>query len=184
MCARVQTNFQNKQAGSIAKSSYCTAKKKCSWRVCYWCQYVWNCTKVWNSSDRKHSARSRRFKEVWAGWQGWSNNAKSTEEREIALTCMTLGDTGFGLTKNLVEVVLFEHIKAANSKPILQRIGIPWSERFLRRWPCLSECKPQHLRAEASHPEVINGWFDRVEELVATHWSFALIQMRTSARND
>lgn len=94
----------------------------------------------------------------------------SSEEREIALTCMTLGGMGFGLTRNLVEIVLVEYIKEQQI-PNPFRSGIPgrdWWERFLRRWPCLSERKPQHLskkRAEASHPDIINGWFDRVEEL-------------------
>lgn len=30
------------------------------------------------------------------------------EEREVVLTCMTLADMGFGLTKAVVEVVAFE----------------------------------------------------------------------------
>jgi len=68
-----------------------------------------------------------------------------------------------------VEVVLFEYIKEQQI-PNPFHNGIPGETggHFLRRWPCLSERKPQHLskkRAEASHPEIINGWFDRVEEL-------------------
>ena len=94
----------------------------------------------------------------------------STEEREIALTCMSLGEMGFGLTRDLVEIVLFEYIKEQQI-PNPFPSGIPgrdWWQRFMKRWPCLSERKPQHLsksRAKASHPEIINGWFDRVEEL-------------------
>ena len=56
-----------------------------------------------------------------------------------------------------------------NAVEVCARIpGRDWWKCFLRRWPCLSECKPQHLskkRAKASHPEIINGWFDLVEEL-------------------
>ena len=83
---------------------------------------------------------------------------------------MTLGDMGFGLTRDLVEIVLFEYIKQQQI-PNPFPTGIPgrdWWQRFLSRWPCLGERKPQHLskkRSEASHPEIINGWFDRVEEL-------------------
>ena len=94
----------------------------------------------------------------------------ASEEREVALACMTLGDMGFGLARSLVEIVLTEYIKEQQI-PNPFRSGIPgqdWWERFLRRWPCSSERKPQHLsnkRAEASHPDVINGWFDQVEEL-------------------
>ena len=96
----------------------------------------------------------------------------ASEEREVALACMTLGDMGFGLTRSLVEIVLTEYIKEQQI-PNPFHSGIPgqdWWERFLRRWPCLSERKPQHLskkRAETSHPDVINGWFDRVEELAS-----------------
>ena len=86
----------------------------------------------------------------------------STEEREIALTCMSLGEIGFGLTRDLVEIVLFEYIKEQQI-PNPFPSGIPgrdWWQRFMKRWPCLSERKPQHLsksRAKASHPEIING---------------------------
>ena len=114
-----------------------------------------------------HDHVSRKYEQVG---KGGPTVLTSTEEREIALTCMTLGDMGFGLTKDLVEVVLFEYIKEQQI-PNPFHDGIPgryWWKRFLRRWPCLSERKPQHLskkRAKASHPEIINGWFDLVEEL-------------------
>ena len=77
------------------------------------------------------------------------------EEREIALTCMVLADMGFGLTKPLLEVVVFEYLKEnCINNPF--RDGVPgkdWWQRFLKRWPCLSQRKPQHLskkRAGAS----------------------------------
>lgn len=49
------------------------------------------------------------------------------------------------------------------------RDGVPgrdWWERFLKRWPCISQRKPQHLsnaRAQAGHPDIINSWFDKLE---------------------
>ena len=32
-------------------------------------------------------------------------------KREIALTCTTLADMGYGLTKDLVEVVIYDYLK-------------------------------------------------------------------------
>ena len=92
------------------------------------------------------------------------------EEREIALTCMTLADMGFGLTKAVVEVVVFEYLK---DKSILNPFndGVPgkdWWSRFLKCWPCISQRRPQHLsskRAAASSEDIIQAWFDKLDEL-------------------
>ena len=72
------------------------------------------------------------------------------EECEIALTCMTLADMGFGLTKVVVEVIVFEYLKD-KSIPNPFNDGVPgkdWWSRFLKRWPCISQCRPQHLSSK------------------------------------
>ena len=41
--------------------------------------------------------------------------------------------------------------------------------RFKKRWPCISERKPQHLskkRHLAAYPDIVNDWFDTLEELM------------------
>jgi len=92
------------------------------------------------------------------------------EECEIALTCMTLVDMGFGLTKALVEVVVFEYLKD-KSIPNPFNDGVPgkdWWSRFLKRWPCISQRRSQHLsskRAVASSEDIIQAWFDKLDEL-------------------
>ena len=92
-----------------------------------------------------------------------------SEEREIAVTCMVLGDMGFGLTKALVDVVVHRYLlERGIANPFTNGIpGRDWWQRFLKRWPCLSERKPQHLskkRMEASHTDIICAWFDKVEK--------------------
>ena len=94
-------------------------------------------------------------------------------EREIALTCTTLADMGYGLTKDLVEVVIYDYLKE-NDIPNPFTGGVPgrdWWQRFLKRWPRLSERKPQHLskkRAQAGNGDIINAWFDKLDEVFSS----------------
>ena len=97
----------------------------------------------------------------------------AAEEREVAITCLALADMGFGLTRELVEVVLSDYLKD-NSIPNPFTGGVPgkdWWQRFLKRWPSLAERKPQHLsksRAEAGDKETIQMWFNKVEEVLTS----------------
>ena len=75
---------------------------------------------------------------------------------------------GFGLTKELIEVVVLDYIKENNIKvPFTGGIpGKDWWQRFFKRWPTLAHRKPQHLskhRAEAANPAIVEAWFDKVE---------------------
>ena len=53
--------------------------------------------------------------------------------------------------------------------------GVPgpdWWRQFLKRWPSLSERKPQHLSAKrvaAGSPEVLESWFATVENFLRKH---------------
>ena len=91
------------------------------------------------------------------------------EEQEIVLTCQVLADMGFGLTKELIEVVVLDYIKENNIKVPSFTGGIPgkdWWQRFFKRWPTLANRKPQHLskhRAKAANPAIVEAWFDKVE---------------------
>ena len=90
------------------------------------------------------------------------------EEQEIVLTCQVLAEVGFGMTRELVEAVVSDYVRENNiDTPFVNGIpGKDWWHRFLKRWPKLSERKPQHLckrRAEAANPETINAFFDRLE---------------------
>lgn len=84
--------------------------------------------------------------------------------------CYTCRD-GIGITRELVEVVLFDYIKD-NDIPNPFKGGVPgkdWWQAFMRRWPMLSERKPQHLslkRAEAGSKEIITAWFDKVNDVI------------------
>ena len=55
-----------------------------------------------------HNRASEKYKQVGKGGPTVLTN---TEEKQIVLTCMTLGEIGFGITRDLVEVVLFEYIE-------------------------------------------------------------------------
>jgi len=73
----------------------------------------------------------------------------SAEKREIVITLQVLQEMGFGLTKNLVGVVIHDYLKDQPARPNPFQHGIPgcdWWRLFLKRWePQLSVRKPQHL---------------------------------------
>ena len=71
------------------------------------------------------------------------------EEREIVMTCIVLGDMGFGLTKDLVDTVIYMYLEENKIKnPFLGNIpGKDWWIRFKKRWPCISERKPPEQKA-------------------------------------
>ena len=97
---------------------------------------------------------------------------QKSEEKEIAVACVSLAEMGFGITRELVEVVLFDYIKE-NDIPNPFNGGVPgrdWWQGFMRRWPMLSERKPKHLslkRAQAGDKEIIGAWFDEVNAMLA-----------------
>ena len=94
-----------------------------------------------------------------------------SEEKEIAVACVSLAEMGFGITPELVQVVLFDYLED-NDIPNPFKGEVPgkgWWQRFMRRWPMLSERKPQHLtlkRAEAGDRKIISAWFDQVNEVI------------------
>lgn len=92
-------------------------------------------------------------------------------EKEIALACTALAEMGFGLTKDLVGVVIVDYLKSNNiPNPFVNDMpGKDWWQRFMKRWPILSERKPQHLstkRAQAGNAEILTAWFDQVEDVL------------------
>ena len=94
-----------------------------------------------------------------------------SEEREIGMTCVSLAEIGFGITRALVEVVIFDYLKDNGIENPLHG-GVPgrdWWQRFKRRWPIVSERKPQHLsikRAQAGNEEILMAWFEKVKEVL------------------
>ena len=97
------------------------------------------------------------------------------EEREIVITLQVLQEMGFGLTKNLVGVVIHDYLKDQPARPNPFQHGIPgrdWWRLFLKRWESqLSVRKPQHLptsQATAATPEAIAAWFEKVESVLST----------------
>ena len=94
-------------------------------------------------------------------------------EREIALTCVTLADMGFGLTRDLINGVIHDYIRDKQI-PNPFTAGVPgkdWWQRFMKRWPFLSERKSEHFskkRAQAGGVEIIREWFKKVEEVLST----------------
>ena len=93
-----------------------------------------------------------------------------SEEGDIVLACTTLSDMGYGMTRDLVDAVIFDYLKDTG-KPNPFTGGVPgrsWWRSFLKRWPILRERKPQHLskkRAKAGNPDIINAWFDKLDSI-------------------
>ena len=93
------------------------------------------------------------------------------EEREIVISLQVLQESGFGLTKELVGVIVRNYLKDQPFRPNPFRSGVPgkdWWSRFLKWWAReLTVRKPQHLlthRATTSE-DMICQWFQRVENM-------------------
>jgi hypothetical protein len=96
------------------------------------------------------------------------------EEKEIVITLQVLQEIGFGMTKELVGVVIHDYLKDQPTRPNPFQHGVPgkdWWRLFLKRWEKqLSVRKPQYLpisRASATTPEAIGAWFDRLEDFLS-----------------
>ena len=91
------------------------------------------------------------------------------DEQEIVVTCQILAEMGFGLTRQIVERVVRDYVQENGiTTPFPDDIpGKDWWHRFKKRWPCLTERKPQHLskrRAEAANESTITTFFDNMEK--------------------
>ena len=94
------------------------------------------------------------------------------EEKGIVVSLQVLQEMGFGLTKKLVGIVIRDYLNDQPGRPNPFSSGVPgedWWQRFLKGWHSkLSIRKPQHLpthRALSATPEVMDGWFKRVQQL-------------------
>ena len=77
---------------------------------------------------------------------------------------------GFGLTRKIVGEIIMDYLKTINRPhPFKVCPGYDWWKGFMRRWPTLTERKPQHLsrkRAEGADEDTIKGFLQRVETLL------------------
>ena len=100
--------------------------------------------------DHMHGKSKKRY-------GGRPTTLTDAEEKEIAIACQVLQQFGFPLTTDIVGVIVSEYLTTCGRKnPFKDSTpGYDWWCGFLRRWPELSQRKPQHLprhRAEgASH---------------------------------
>lgn len=82
------------------------------------------------------------------------------EEKDVVRCCEVLGRFGVCANRDVVGKVIKDYL-AALDRPNPFRLGCPgkkWWSNFLKRWPELSERKPEHLtvqRAKAATPSVI-----------------------------
>lgn len=82
-----------------------------------------------------------------------------SEEHEIVVACQTLQQFGFPMTRDIVGKIVSDYLKTT-ARPHRFRYGTPgpdWWRGFLRRWPTLTQRKPEHLprnRAQGTRPEV------------------------------
>lgn len=92
---------------------------------------------------------------------GGANYIITKDEQEIVITCQVLAEIGFGITKEIVETVVADYIRENNILTPFKN-GTPgkdWWQRFKKRWPSLTEHKPQHLckrRVEAANEATMN----------------------------
>ena len=113
-----------------------------------------------------HDHYSQKSKKIGAGGP---TVLSSSEEHEIVLTCITLADMGFGLTRELISKVIQDYICDKEiQNPFTDGVpGKDWWQRFFKRWPSLSERKSDHFSAQEGKPEIITEWFRKVAEVLS-----------------
>ena len=95
------------------------------------------------------------------------------EEKELVATLQALQEIGFGLTKELVSLVICDYLRDQPLRFNPFKDGLPgedWWQLFMKCWQSeLSLRKPQHLSphcASCSTPQVFDEWFKKVEKLL------------------
>ena len=90
---------------------------------------------------------------------GPSTVLSPSEEKEIVRSCEILQGLGFPLTRDMVGLIIRDYLRNCD-RPNPFKDSIPqqdWWSGFFRRWPILSERKPEHLpkcRAIGAQPKV------------------------------
>lgn len=89
------------------------------------------------------------------------------EEKVIVRSCQELAQLRFGVDRHTVGAVVHNYLSTQGRETPFKdgTPGIKWWRGFLRRWPSLSERKPQHFpsnRAEASTPEAMDSFFQHL----------------------
>lgn len=80
-------------------------------------------------------------------------------------------DLGYGLTREMVAQVVADYLATIRRPNPFQK-GVPgpdWWVLFLKRWPQLSERKPEHLsrkQAEGVTCPIVDAWIDTVEKAI------------------
>ena len=83
------------------------------------------------------------------------------EEKSIVWSCQELAERGFGVDRRIVAKVVRDYLQSEDRETPFKD-GVPgkkWWRGFLKRWPSLSERRPQHFptnRALASTTELLN----------------------------
>ena len=69
------------------------------------------------------------------------------EEKEISTSCQVLQKFGFPLNVDTAGIIVRDYLNdCKRENPFKNSLpGYDWWEGFLRRWPKLVQCKPQHL---------------------------------------
>ena len=94
---------------------------------------------------------------------------------EIVATCQAFRDLGYGLTSEMLTKVVTDYLRSIG-RPNPFRLAIPgpdWLSSFLKRWPSMSERKPEHLskqRAQGVTRSIVDEWIKTVQAVFEKQW--------------
>ena len=81
-----------------------------------------------------------------------------------------LQEIGFGLARDVVGEIVMDYLNITKRlHPFKDWPGYDWWKGSMKRWPMLTDRKPQHLsrkRAEGANEEIVRRFFERVEALL------------------
>ena len=124
----------------------------------------YSCARSTLSSHARDSVRHRG--------PGRPTTLSELEEKIIVRSCVALGTFGYPPNRDLIGRVVQQYF-AEIGRPNAFPSGQPskkWWASFFKRWPELTERKPQHLtiqRARCCTPDVIEGYFKKLQEVLA-----------------
>ena len=128
------------------------------------------CTQVQCSCNNHICPRLREILKLWS----WSTNNSIISRREGDCgDCAVLQDIGFGLTKELVGIVIRDYLKYQPAHPNPFHLGIPeWLVEAVleavEMWPQYSETTTSsNKQSTATTPEVITACFVWVESVIS-----------------
>ena len=151
----IHTRFESNGSKWLSWRSYCHSSSSCSWgqsirsaskafAVPYSTLHDYVTGKLLKHYYHFNVKTTLKTERICAGWPTVLTTSEASEV--VIKSCMQ--ELGFGLKREIVANVIRSYLKDQVHPLTVYIPGAHWWHGFLKRWPKLSEWKPQHLSAK------------------------------------